>query len=134
MSFTRFEIVIILILLQAYGLEPEANYAVSASMAAPAGPYNYHFPTEPSYAPPLFVDMTATANLFPQAFHAPAPLELPPLYDTTPSMSSGLEYFAMADDNNDSIHTTLTGNIDYHSSDHIFDRFHATFGSLDNAY
>jgi len=120
-----------------YGLDG-ANYALSSSnMEAPAGPYYYHFPTEPTYAPPPFADMTATANLFPQGHHAPAFLELPPLHHTTPSMSSRFEGFAMADYNNDSIRTnnsTLTGNIDYHSSDHIFDRFNAKFGSLDSAY
>ena len=99
---------------QAHGLEG-ANYAPSSSnIDALAGPYCYHFPTEPTYAPPSFADMTATANLFPQVLHAPASLELPPLYDTTPSMNSGLDFFAMADYNNNSIHnhdSTLTGNL-----------------------
>jgi hypothetical protein len=83
-------------------------------MDAPAGAgqhglYYYHFPTEPTttYTPPPFTDMTMTAaaNLFPQALHAPTSLELPPLYNTmtTPSMSSGLELFALPDYNNDSI-------------------------------
>ena len=62
---------------QAYGLEG-ANYAPpSSNIGAPAGPYCYHFPMEPTYAPPSFADMTATANLFPQVLHAPASLELP---------------------------------------------------------
>jgi len=107
-------------------------------VAVSAGPY-YHFPTEHSYAPlPLpLADMTAAANLFPQALHAPPSLELPLLYDAMPAASSRLEFFAMADYNNNSINTndlTLTGNVDYHSSDHIFDRFNATFGSLDGAF
>ena len=107
-------------------------------MDAPAGRYSYHFPTEPTYAPPPFADMTAATNLFPQALHAPTSLELPPPYNTTPPMSSGLEPFAVADYNNDNIYgindSTLTGNIDYHSADHIFDRFNAKFGSLDSVY
>ena len=73
--------------------------------------------------------MTAGANLFPQALHALSPaspdLELPLPYDTTLTMNSGLGLFAMADYN------LVNGNIDYHSSNQIFDQFNATFGSLD---
>jgi len=63
--------------------------------------------------------MIAAANLFPQAPHS---LELPLLYDATPAMSFGLEFSAMASCNDNSINTsdsTLTGNIDYHSSDQV---------------
>lgn len=109
----------------------------SLNMDAPAasGSYYYHFPTEPTYAPLPFTDMTVPANLFSQALHAPPSLELPPLYNTAPSMDSGLGLVAMAEYSNSSIHTndfTLTGSIDYHSSDHIFNRFNAKFGSLDS--
>ena len=82
--------------------------------------------------------MTAAANLFPQALHTPqaASLELPLPYDTTLTMNSGLGFFAMANYNlnlnNNNVSTDT--NIDYHSSDHIFDHFNATFGSLDGAY
>jgi hypothetical protein len=113
------------------------------SSHANAEPF-YHFPTEvtlaDSYASaPLPLDeMTAATNLFPQTLHAPASLELPLPYDNTLTMNSGLDFFAMAnynlqmtrnDDNNDD-----PTNVDYHSSDLIFDQFDATFGSLDGAY
>ena len=79
--------------------------------------------------------MTAAANLFPQELHAPASLELPLPYDATLTMNSGLGFFTMADYHNNNDPTLkATGNIDYHSSDHIFDHFNATYGSLDGAY
>jgi hypothetical protein len=87
--------------------------------------------------------MTAAANLFPQALHASAPsssLELPvPVYGTTLTSNSGLNFFAMADRNlnsgyNPDDNNLINLNIDYHSSDHVFDHFNATFGSLDGAY
>jgi hypothetical protein len=92
-------------------------------------------------------EMTAAANLFPQAHHASTPsssLALPlPVFDTTLTSNSGLDFFAMADYNLNSAYNrasdetddnNLTNlNIDYHSSDQIFDHFNATFGSLDGA-
>lgn len=89
-------------------------------------------------------EITAAANLFPQAHHASTPsssLALPlPVYDTTLTSNSGLDFFAMADYNLNSGYNrasddnNLTNlNIDYHSSDQIFDHFNATFGSLDGA-
>jgi hypothetical protein len=138
-SSIHFELTIILISFQpartVYGLEPEVNYASSSSnMGAPMGPY-YSYPlAEPSYAPPPFGDMTAATNLFPQTL--PASLEFPPLYDNvdaTPSMGSGLGFVAMADPAYNTLDAT-TGNFDYHSSDHIFDSFNASFGFSDSAY
>jgi hypothetical protein len=100
------------------------------------GPY-YSYPlAEPSYAQPPFGDMTAATNLFPQTL--PASLEFPPLYDNvdaTPSMGSGLGFVAMADPAYNTLDaTTGPGNFDYHSSDHIFDSFNASFGFSDSAY
>lgn len=109
-------------------------------------PYSgYHFPapaqaTSSSYAPSPFADMTAATNLFPQALRvhttqAPAStsldldsdLELSLPYDTTP--------MANYDNLNDSdLSLKITGNVDYHASDHIFDSFNATFGSPDGTY
>ena len=67
-SFTRSEIVVIIIIIffQAYVSESPSN------MDASAGPYYYHVSTERTYSPPPLADMTAAANLFPQALQAPA--------------------------------------------------------------
>ena len=57
--------------------------------------------------------MTAAANLFPQALHAPASLEWPLPYNTMLTMNSGLGFFAKADYNDDNRDPNLkvTGNI-----------------------
>ena len=78
-----------------------------------------------------------TGNLFPQAFFAPASLELSMPYDTVTPPSTGMDlelnFFAIADYNRDNGSDPATL-IDYHSSDHIFDDFHTTFGSMENFY
>ena len=97
---------------------------------------HYSYPlAEPSYAPPPFADMTVATNLFPQTL--PDSLEFPPLDDNvvaTPSMGSGLGFIAMADPAYSNTLDATTGNFDYHSSDHIFDSFNASFGFSDSAY
>jgi hypothetical protein len=72
-------------------------------------------------------------------------MELPLQYDTvdttgTLTLNSELDFFAMADRNlisgynhDNNLSTDLNIDRDYHSSDHIFDHFTATFGSLDSA-
>ena len=58
-------------------------------------------------------------------------------YDTvtppTTGMDLELNFFAIADYNHDNGSDPATL-IDYHSSDHIFDDFHTTFGSMENFY
>lgn len=125
---------------QTYGLEPEANYAASSSTQSPAGQFYYdRLPTDPesSYYTPLpLAEITAASNLFPQTFLAPQAdsLKLPVSYDTQAELTtdSGLGFFAMADDSDPAL--KVTDHVDYHSSDHIFDHFNATFGSLEDAY
>ena len=53
--------------------------------------------------------------------------------DSALTTDSGLAFFALADYNNDSS-PPLKLAIDYHLSNHIFDHFNATFGSLEYAY
>ena len=134
---------------QTYRLEPdsEVNCATASSSSHAEPPYYDHLPTdsEPSYDTallPLGVDVAEAStqagigNLFPQALFAPASLELPVQYDTvtppTTGMDSVLNFFAIADYNRDNGSNPAL--IDYHSSDHIFDDFHTTFGSMENFY
>ena len=89
---------------------------------------------------------TQSGNLFPrpQALFAPASssLELPvPIMpcDTVTSLtmdSGALNFFGIADYNDGATQASdpTRQAIDYHSSDHIFDNFNATFGSMEDAY
>jgi hypothetical protein len=84
------------------------------------------------------VTPSQSGNLFPwQAPFAPtsgSPVPVPL------TMDSGLDFFAIADYNlnNDPGHwhgsDPTPGIINYHSSDHIFENFNTTFGSVEDAY
>lgn len=131
--------------------EAKCAAALSSSHHDAEPPYFDHLPTdlEPSYdtlALPLAEvtgAYTQSGILFPrpQALFAPASssLELPvpmPCDTVTPlTMDSGaLNFFGIADYNDGATSDPTHQAIDYHSSDHIFDNFNATFGSMEDAY